>query len=800
MNPRIHRRLALVWLAAVAAILSVLAWLLPRAKFETDILALLPRDEAADAGGAVTALPADVADACTARLNRQLVWLVADGAGARNASQPAAQWWFEHLRAMPEFASVGGPVDAAAQRAWGAFWFDHRRELLAPGARERLASDPAGWAQWVLAQIYSPLAGVGSGELSGDPLLLVRARQLALAAQAGPLTLDGGWPTATDAADRRWRLVRAELAGSSFDLEGGRALVAKLAALERELAAAHPGASVLRRGTLFYSDYAAAQSKRDISLLGGISLIGVALVILLFFRSWRPLALTLLSTATGAAAGIAALLACFDTVHLVSLVLSTSVIGVSVDYALHCLTERMVHGGERPPLAGLRELLPALALAFATTALAYAALGAAPFPAFRQLAVFALAGLAAAFLCVVLWFPFLCGKIPRRVPAGAAPAARWLRLWREHRWLRIGAPAAVALAGAAGLLALRPDDDAARLQVFPPELRESDRCVAALTGQPAETNWFIVRATGAGAADAVLRGVEQLGARLEKLRAAGGAVSFRLLTDQLPPLERQRANYAAVAAATPVVLRHLREAEVELPAATQPAAPPAVPFRPVTPAEWARSPVSEAWRLLWFGDLPDGGAAALVPVAGAADNARMNSLAAELTAGAGVSGAAPAPSASVHWLNRRAQVSDTFGTYRWHLERYLALALALAGVVFAVRFGILRGLRSLLPVVLAAGAALGALVLTGQAYNLFALLALVLVLGIGIDYTLFFGNDAAAPTTTLLAVCVDFATTLLSFGVLALSATPAIAGFGVVLVAGLTVAFLLAPLALEGRK
>lgn len=750
----------------MVALLGALAWLLPRAKLETDIMALLPR-------GDDTGIPAAITEACVQRLNQQLVWLVAAPPGSSDTAP--AQWWLAQLQALPEIAAVSGPADDTRQADWAKFLFHYRAQWLDPAAHARLDQGPAAWAQWVVSQVYSPFAGVGAGELQNDPLLLTRSRQLALQGQAAPLTLADNWPTATDAAGRHWRLMHGELHGSSFDLNATHALVEKLAALRDEFSRRWPGGAVLQRGTIFYSDYAAARSQADIAALGSFSCISVILVILLFFRSFRPFLLTLLSTGIGTAAGVVALLVCFDTVHLVALVLSTSVIGVAVDYALHYLTEHMMHGDEETPLDGMRKMLPTLALALLTSSLAYLALAVAPFPGFRQLAVYAVFGLTGAFLTVALWFPILARKLPRRTPAGSGVARGWLRLWRERAVVRFGIPVLVALVGAVGFIRLQPDDDIARLQGFPPSFQETEKRIGALTGQSADMNWYVVRGD---TAEATLQRVEQLEPRLARLQSGKKITGYRLLTGQLPSLQHQRATHARLAAAAPAIAGHLRDAGLDVPVAVP-------PFTPLTPDAWLASPVSDGWRLLWFAP-PDGTAAALVPVSGVADNAALAAAVRDLT--------------GVHWLNRRAELSALFSAYRQHLGQLLGVALGIIGVVFMLRFGVARGLRTTLPVLLALGAALGTLALTGQPLNLFALLALVLVLGIGIDYTLFFANDACAPATTMMAVFIDALTTLLSFGMLAFSATPAIAGFGVVLTAGIFTAFLLAPLAQTGQQ
>lgn len=92
----------------------------------------------------------------------------------------------------------------------------------------------------------------------------------------------------------------------------------------------------------------------------------------------------------------------------------------------------------------------------------------------------------------------------------------------------------------------------------------------------------------------------------------------------------------------------------------------------------------------------------------------------------------------------------------------------------------------------------------GLAHNslrwLLPLMALALVLGIGINYTLFFSNPRGTPLTSLLAITLAMLTTLLTLGMLVFSATQAISSFGIVLVSGIFTAFLLSPLAMPSKR
>ncbi|ATA18409.1 putative exporter [Gibbsiella quercinecans] len=757
------RRYAMLWGLCCLACVALLAQQLPHARINNSVLALLPKQ-------AMGSIPPALQQGFMTRLDRQLMWLVSAG---EEADPRVAQWWHEHLQRLGALQRVSGPVDAAWQQRWGQFAFAHRNGLIDDVTRARLADNGQQQADWVLAQLYSAFAGVSSQEINHDPLLLVRGAQLALLQNASRMGISQGWLSVQDTHGKTWYFLHAELNGSSFDMAQSQQLVASLAALNSDFRAEFPAGEVLTRGTVLFSDYASQQAKKDVSTLGAATVIGVLLLVLSVFRSPRPLLLCLLSVSIGAVVGTVTTLALFGELHLMTLVMSMSIVGISADYTLYYLTERMVHGAQVAPLESLRKVLPALLLALGTAAIAYLIMVLAPFPGLQQLAVFAASGLTASCLTVVCWYPFLVKGLPVRPVPAMALLGRWLLAWRRNRMVRIGVPLLAAAVAIMGVWRLQIDDDIAQLQSLPPALLQQERQITALTGQSADQTWFMVYGSSE---QQTLARLEQLVPKLTQARQHQWLDSWRQLP--LASLARQQQDATLIAAATPTVTARLQQAGVEV-------APPDVAPMPVTPAQWLASPLSEGWNLLWM-SLPDGQSGVLVPVSGVKASDKLSELAQSVP--------------GVAWIDRKATFDRLFGFYRVMLSWLLLAALGAIAASYMARMGWRQGLLCMIPSVLSLGIGLAALALTGHSLNLFSLLALVLVLGIGINYTLFFSNPRATPMTALLAVTLAMCTTLLTLGMLVFSSTQAISSFGIVLCSGIFTAFLLSPLALPSSK
>ena len=757
------KRPALLWGIACLILLGVLLTLLPQARLNSSVLAMLPKQ-------ALGAIPPSLNDGFMQRLDRQLVWLVSPG---KKADPQVARSWLSLLQKSQALAEVKGPMDADSQQAWGAFFWQHRNGLIDSDTRARLQNGGEAQAQWILSQLYSAFSGVSGKELQNDPLMLMRGSQLAMAKNGQRLRLMDGWLVAQDDQGNYWYLLHGELAGSSFDMQQTHQLVTTLNTLEGELKAQYPQAQLLSRGTMFYSDYASQQAKRDVSTLGVATLLGVILLIVAVFRSLRPLLLCLISIGIGALAGTVITLLIFGELHLMTLVMSMSIIGISADYTLYYLTERMVHGAETSPWQSLSKVRNALLLALLTTVAAYLIMMLAPFPGIRQMAVFAAVGLSASCLTVIFWHPWLCRGLPVRPVPAMVLMLRWLAAWRRNKKLSVGLPVALALFSLAGLATLRVDDDISQLQALPQDILAQEKAITALTGQSVDQKWFVVYGQSV---QQTLERLEAFTAALEQAKKEGWLGGYR--TIPLNSLARQQQDLSLLKNAAPAVTKALNNAGL----ATVNAELNAMP---VTVDAWLASPASEGWRLLWL-TLANGESGVLVPVEGMKNSAALNTLSTQYT--------------GVAWVDRKSSFDELFALYRHILTGLLLVALAVIACGAVVRLGWRKGLVSLVPSVLSLGCGLAVLALSGHAVNLFSLLALVLVLGIGINYTLFFSNPRGTPLTSFLAITLAMLTTLLTLGMLVFSATQAISSFGIVLVSGIFTAFLLSPLAMPVKK
>lgn len=747
-----------LWCAVVLVMAVFLVLGFRNAGVSSDVMELLPAVETRAGAPSETLVPR-----YAERLAERLVWVVrGDPAAARDLRAG--------LLGTGAFASIEGPVTEASRRDWyeGAL-----KTRLATLPDESLLSDPARAARRVLSRVFSPVGAPSASELAADPLLLVRSA----ASGAGGFTVADDWIAVKDGEGTTWYVLSGTLkpgAASGMKAEG---LVHAFDDVESSVAARHPGFTTARQGAVFYSAEAARTARSDMTRLGGLSIAALVALLWFAFRSLRPIALCLFSIAAGGIAGALATLWVFGSLHAVTLVMCLSLVGLCADYTTYYVSRRRFFGDVESPRGSLLVLRPSLLHAFISTAAAYGVMAAAPFPGLRQLAVFAVAGLSASWLTVYLCFPSWVRGLPVASNPSFPLLRRWYGFWSRSRVLPVVLIALVLAGLAAGAGTLRIDDDPAALQTPPAALKAADQRVSGLLGTDLSQTWFLVTAPDE---DTLLERLGRTRMELSKWREEGLIRGFTAPT--LVSKKRQEELLPAYGAAVEATVAGLARSGIVLPEGRP--AP-----TPVGLDEWLSTPAGSAWRAFFMND-GHGRLSVLVPVSGVGlepgDDARLASWA--------------AANEGVEWINRRALWTKTFASARTELAWLIggAWLLISAGLLFG--FGPRRGAGASLAVLAALGAALAATGLLGLTVNIFSLFALILVLGVGVDYAVFFASRTGAPETTLFAMTVALLSTLFSLGVLVFSRTEAVSNFGLVLTVGVLTAYLLAPLSLFLEK
>jgi predicted exporter len=748
-----------------------------KVRVETDILAMLP---AVDRDPMVE----DAVRALSEATGRRTLFLVGapDFAGARRAARDLAA----ELDQAAVFARVQNDVTFDAGTL-DALYGPHRAALLSDRHRQWLAAGRSGQLfEDALHGLYTPAGWLRARPFAEDPLNLYGdflVQQLPL---SGNLRLQES-VLAAAGDGREYVLVTAESAASPFAFaEHGRVEPAIAQAIAR-VTQRHPAADVLSSGVIRHAAAGSARGKAEIAAFGTVSLMAIVLLVSWTFRGPRPLLLTLTSLAVGATAALTACHFLFEKLHLITLVFGSTLTGVAVDYSIHYFADQFRYRDVWDPQRTLNHVGPAILIGMLATVLGYQALLLPPFPGLRQMAVFSVVGIASACATVLLAYPLLAN----RRPASHQPAA--LRLARRLDALRVprasSAPARLAalalLALAAwGLARVEFLDDVRALQSSPAWLQQEEDRVREVLGGAQDSRFFLLEGA---TAEAVLQAEEKLRDGLNELVASGALAGYQAISRALPSQQRQRENHRLLAAQvyTPDgVLARLLAKVGYPPAAIERQRRALAAPAPLTPQAWLAHPASAPLRGLWLEPVSaalERGFATAVTLSGIRDAAALQALDARLP--------------EARFIDRVARISSVLQRYRTLASACLVAAYVVIGLVLVLRYGVAGGLRLLLAPVGGAVLTLAALGALSEPVNLFNILALLLVLGMGVDYSVFMREGRGARATVIMAILLAGLMTLLSFGMLAFSATPFIRSLGLTVLLGVSFTFALALMA-----
>ena len=537
---------------------------------------------------------------------------------------------------------------------------------------------------------------------------------------------------------------------------------------------------LLAAGGLLYAAHGQRQAREEASLIGSISLIASLGLLHLLFRTPRVL-LVALPVAVGALSGAAACIALFGQIHVLTLVLGASLVGVSIDFPLHYLSKSWTLQPWHSHRA-LRLTLPGLFLALATNVIGYLAMAFTPFPALSQVAVFSAAGLAGAFACATCLLPWLLSAPLQPWPTPLGWAERWLKL-RRALLGRIPTPwllAVFVLFCTGGLLQVSFKDDLRQWVSRAPALQEQAMRIGEITGFQPTSQYFLVRAAST---DELLASQEALATRLDDLVAERKLSGYLALSQLAAPTAAQENLQLALPhlleASAPLLALGVSKGQLENELATLQAQ--SIP----TLEQVLAGPLGEPWRPLWLGSQQDGSVAGLVSLQGLKDSTALAGLTEDL--------------AGVNLIDRPAELNALFADTKTQAATLKAIAAALILLLLCLPFGWRGAARCLAVPLLAALGSLACLGWLGQSLTLFGLFGLLLVTAIGVDYAILMREQVGGAAVSLVGTLLAATTTWLSFGLLALSSTPAVSNFGLSVSLGLLFSFLLAPWAISSQ-
>ena len=681
----------------------------------------------------------------------------------------------EQLRASGFFVRIANGADALPETELQTL-FAHRYLLSPTVSPERFTPDALRAAlHQRLRELQSPLAAVQKRWLPADPtgevLTLLKRWQGGIREPAKRL---GVWFSPN--GDRA--LLLAETRAAGYDLGGQRQAVMAIRAVFAKVAAGTT-VDLQMSGPGVIATLAEDTVRAEAELLSVLATLGVVLILALVYRSARTVWIGALPMLAALLAGAAAVDLLFGKMYALTLAFSMTLLGETLDYPTYLFSHRQAGETVRDTLRGL---WPTMRLCAATTLLGCLAMIAPGAPGLSQLGVFTIAGIVAAVATTRWLLPALLP--PDWRPTRVIGAGVWMdALLKPRPWLTL----ALGVGGLLVLLALvikAPpvwEDDIAALSPVPRELLRLDQALRSDLGAP-EVGQLI--AITAADAESALQQSEIVAAWLDARQQEGLLAGYEAAARYLPSQQTQRQRQAHLPELEALTANLARAAEglpfqpgLFTPFLDAIAAARTAP--PVRPEDWRGALLGTRIGVLLFPG--ERGWTALLPLSGVKNPQR---LAASLP---------PGQAAHTFYLDLRAETNRLVAGFRTTALQRLAWGVALIVAVVWMGLRSWRGvIAALTPVTMALVFTVAALLSLGQRLSLFHLVSLLLVLGIGVDYGLFFSRPAADPVQrrrTLHALLVCCGSALTVFGMLATSELPALRAIGLTVSIGVAASF-----------
>lgn len=536
-------------------------------------------------------------------------------------------------------------------------------------------------------------------------------------------------------------------------------------------------AQFLVAGGALFAASAKAQAQQESQWL---SICGMALTLLLLYVLFRRLqALWLLvPVCVGLLTGITWCILVFGHVHVLTLVIGTSLVGILIDFPLHWLVPAVVSPQWQADKT-IRHILPVFFLSFMITAAGYALLMVAPLPILQQTALFSIAALAGALLTTLLWLPLLLKQhtwsvcqplltLTRRT----VTAAQYLRQrFRQPLWAAL-----LLLFLLTGWYRSHWHDDIRHWVNLSPHWLAQAQQIGQLSGVMPSSQFLLLQAPSQQKLLDTDRRISQALSTLpaNELGHFDSLSQWTLSITQQQQLQQDLRRLADQPQQWQSMLDVGVPADTMRAALYQAASLPAVDVQ-----QSLNNELAQARQDLYLGEVTPGQFASLIRLQHIGDADHIRQLAQTIP--------------GVMWQDKLTQLNELFAHTRNQTLGLKLISLLIAWSLLWYWLGRTLSTRIIAIPLLAALITIAVLGWLNVTIGLFVMFGLLLVSAIGVDYVLcLYLARTTEQVERTASILVAVVTTLISFGLLSISNTPVVAAFGSTVAIGVVINVLLA--------
>ena len=577
--------------------------------------------------------------------------------------------------------------------------------LLKSGGYEKVSEN-------AINSLYNPL-GFSFLPVEEDPFMLLTDFIVSLGGNAGGTnSIDGKYYEITN--------LKADdnlaLSPSLMNKEVKKLIDLQKYYTDREL-------NIYLTGAPVHAYYASESSMNEINWICIISTIFVGGLVLWYFRSLKILLPILTSLALGMGVGYCTTSLLFESIHVLTFVFSTTLIGICVDYSLHYLME-----------SDIKKVVKSLTVSMLSTVCALFMLALSGIELLKQIAVFTSAGLITVYFIVVLFYELLPPQTSKHI----------FNFKFSKKILIV-----IFLVIAVGMLKLNFSDDIRDMYRPSKDMMTAEKLYQEVTGRNSNTSFIVVEGNSL---ESILEKEEQIAQKLLK-----NNIAYYSLSRFIPSEKRQNENKNLVKILYDKKLSAFsdfltKEEFTNL----------QVFSKTFTPQEGL-----ENINILDEFLIDDNHSIMIV----------YDFQTPEILGGTD----------GIKYINLPYDISEGIKQVRIVCLKILIPIFLILYVILGFIFSFKKAHKIIIPSALASLFAISSVSLLGDV-NLFHILAIFLITGFGLDYSVFRFNGSKNSNDAVFISCI---TTVFSFGMLALTSFKLISSLGFVLALGLLSSYIL---------
>lgn len=551
--------------------------------------------------------------------------------------------------------------------------------------------------------------------------------------------------------DITWVLLQAEL--TQGDLINTQQSLLHLIK-QNQQTATQAKAQFLSAGSALFAAYAKQDAERESTLMSSLSISLTLLLLIFTFRTIRIFWL-FLPILLGMASGIGATIFVFGKIHILTLVVGTSLIGVLIDFPLHWLSSSLFSPQWQGQKA-MNKLRLSFLISLIVTLLGYALLGFTILPVLQQTALFSSIALISAICCTLFYLPPL---FTHYQPRKRVNFLQNLHFSFKHRtsWI-LGISLCVFIIF--GLSKSKWQDDIRQWVAMPQELTKQLQQINQITGIEFGSQYFLITAKNS---DDLLVKSRHLSEKLNTLQQQGKIGKFQSLNQWI--LSKDEQTQFAKHLIQNITPQHYQIlTKIGIPQETIENAFESLSNQPTLSLEQAlQTQFGQGWQPLYIGKITPNLVAGLIKVSNAINFDEIISLANQK---------------DIFWQDKRAHLNNTFQQTQEQAIWLKAFSFLLAGGILWKIFGLKPTLKILIIPFISILTVIASFSYLSQPIGLFTTFGLLLVSAISIDYTVYMHTVEEPLVDKRITILLAATTTIISFILLGFSSTPAIANFG----------------------